>query len=254
MGDYVLFQMYGPFRQSLIDEHLFYIEQAQKRLLSQFTDIEKEADSAAEEWLNQHKHYFDPDRDDPGSFYETANNAGIEFYRLLSDMRNQTYLNVVAGMFHEWDKKLRSWLVGEVHHWHLGEKAAFKIWAANFSEIFDLLECFSWPVRTTEYFGKLNACRLVVNVYKHGEGNAFADLKRDHPEYLSSFAEELSWYRMVNHTHLLVNDTQLQSFSDAIVAFWQGVPENTFESKIYELPSWLCNALSKDHEVTRRKK
>jgi len=54
MSDYVLFQMWGPFRQSLIDGHLFYVGQARKRLLSQFDDIEADADRAAEErsvWL-----------------------------------------------------------------------------------------------------------------------------------------------------------------------------------------------------------
>ena len=99
MSDYVLFQMWGPFRQSLIAGHLFYVEQAGKRLLTQFEDIEAEADKAAEEWLEKSRDRFDPDRHDPGDFYEAANDAGIEFYGLLSDMREQTTLGVVAGMF-----------------------------------------------------------------------------------------------------------------------------------------------------------
>lgn len=119
-GTYVLFQMWGPFRQSLIDGHLFYVEQARKRLLTQFENIEAEADKASEDWLENNSHRFDPDRDDPGSFYEAAGEAGIEFYRLLSDMRDQTQLSVVAGMFHEWDKQLRDWLVREIGHWHRG--------------------------------------------------------------------------------------------------------------------------------------
>jgi hypothetical protein len=49
MSDYALFQMLGPFRQSLIDRHLFYVGQARKRLLSQFDDIEADADRAVEE-------------------------------------------------------------------------------------------------------------------------------------------------------------------------------------------------------------
>ncbi len=53
MSGYVLFQMWEPFRQSLIKGHLFFVEQARKRLLSQFNDIEADADRAAEEWLEQ---------------------------------------------------------------------------------------------------------------------------------------------------------------------------------------------------------
>src|SRR5437868_2508040 len=105
MSGYVLFQMWEPFRQSLIKGHLFYVEQARKRLLSRFDDIEADADRAAEEWLEQSGQHFDADRHDPCDFYEAANDVGIEFYGLLSDMREQTRLSVVAGMFHEWDKQ-----------------------------------------------------------------------------------------------------------------------------------------------------
>jgi hypothetical protein len=99
--------MWGPYRQSLIKRHQFYVKQARKRVLSQFENMEEEADKAAEEWLEQSSGRFDPDWHDPGDFYEAANDVGIEFYQLLSDMRNQTRLSVVAGMFHEWDKNLR---------------------------------------------------------------------------------------------------------------------------------------------------
>ena len=79
MRDHVLFQMWEPFRQSLIKGHLFYFDQAQKRLISQFEDIEAESEKASEEWLERSSDYFDPDRHDPGDFYEAANEAGIEF-------------------------------------------------------------------------------------------------------------------------------------------------------------------------------
>lgn len=63
----VLFQVWEPFRQSVIEENRFYLEQAKGRLLSQFNDIDREADAAGERWLEDQAPYFDPDRDDPGS-------------------------------------------------------------------------------------------------------------------------------------------------------------------------------------------
>ena len=118
MSGKVLFHMWEPFRASLIANHQFYVDQSRKRLLSQFDNIEPEADKATEEWLERSNSRFDPDRHDPADFYETAHEVGIEFYGLLSDMRDQTWLSVVAGMFHEWDKQLRGWLVREIGHWH----------------------------------------------------------------------------------------------------------------------------------------
>lgn len=250
MSDYVLFQMWGPFRQSLIVGHLFYVEQARRRLLSQFEDIEAEADRAAEEWLQRSSGHFDPDRHDAGDFYEAANDAGIEFYTLLSDMRDQTRLGVVAGMFHEWDKQLRDWLVREIQHWHRGDAAAQKVWSADFVQITELLESFGWKIRCADYFQALDACRLVVNIYKHGEGKSLEDLKQKYPEYLADpfggSGAAFSGVEYRDHTHLRVSDEQFQAFSDAVIAFWKAVPENIFESKVNDVPDWFGKAILKD--------
>lgn len=250
MSDYVLFQMWEPFRQSLIERHLFYVEQARKRLLSQFENMESDADRAAEEWLEQNGPYFDPDRHDRGDFYETAGDIGIEFYGLLNDMREQTRLSVVAGMFHEWDKQLRDWLVREINHWHGGDGAAKKIWSADFGQIADFLESLGWKIRGEVYFRTLDACRLVVNVYKHGEGKSFSDLKQNYPAYLddpfkgAGGAFSGATYR--DYTHLKVSDEQFQAFSDAVVAFWRDVPNNVFASQVTEIPDWIEKAILKD--------
>jgi hypothetical protein len=250
MSGYVLFQMWGPFRQSLIKGHLFYVEQARKRLLSQFDDIEADADRAAEDWLEQSGQNFNPDRHDPGDFYEAANDVGIEFYGLLSDMREQTRLSVVAGMFHEWDKQLRVWLAREIQHWHRGDNATSKVWSADFGQIADLLGSFGWNVRSADYFRTLDACRLVVNVHKHGEGKSLDELRNQFPDYLddpfngSGCAFSDTKYR--DHSHLKVSDDQLQAFSDAILAFWRDVPENVLDSQMTDVPDWFGKAILKD--------
>lgn len=250
MSGYALFQMWEPFRQSLIKSHSFYVEQARKRLLSQFDDIEAEADHAAKEWLDQSGKYFDPDRHDPGDFYEKANDVGIEFYELLNDMREQTRLSVVAGMFHEWDKQLRDWLAREIQHWHRGDNVTSKVWSADFGQIADLLESFGWKLRTADYFRMLDACRLVVNVYKHGEGKSLHDLRASFPEYLDDpfkdFGVTLSDTRHRDHTHLKISDDQFQAFADAILAFWRNVPENVVESQVTDMPDWFVKAILKD--------
>lgn len=257
MSGYVLFQMWGPFRQSLIKAHLFYVEQAQKRLLSQFDDIEAEADKAAEAWLESSGQHFDPDRHDPGDFYEAANDVGIEFYQLLSDMREQTRLSVVAGMFHEWDKQLRNWLAREIQHWHRGDTTSLQVWSVNFGDIADLLESFGWGLRSKEYFRTLDACRLVVNVYKHGDGKSLAELNSNYPEYLDDPLGNigggfLSDPKYRNHTHLKVNDDQFQAFSEAIQAFWRDVPESVVDSQVEKVPAWFEKSLSKDRAQSQQ--
>jgi hypothetical protein len=248
MSGYVLFQMWEPFRQSLIKEHLFYVEQARKRLLSQFDDIGADDDRAAEEWLDNK--YFDPDRVEPDSDYERAYDFSIEFYSLLSDMREQTRLNAVAGMFHEWDKELRDWLVREIQHWHRGDIAASKVWSADFSQIADLLETWGWNVRSMGYFRTLDACRLVVNVYKHGKGKSLDDLRNSFPEYLDDPFKGvdgvLSDMKYHDHKKFKVSDDQFQAFSDTILAFWHNVPENVVDSQMNGVPDWFGKAIQND--------
>ncbi len=134
-----LFHMYKPFRESLIERHEFYVRQASSRLLSQFDNIEDDAIRAAENWLERASQHFDPDRDDPGAFYEQAGNEEIGFYTLLTEIHEQTRLSVVAGMFHEWDKQFREWVAREIKHWHDGEALVTQIWAQTPHGIVDSL-------------------------------------------------------------------------------------------------------------------
>lgn len=250
MSNYELFKMWEPFRQFLIQSHVFYVEQAQKRLLSQFADIESDANQAAEEWLRQRAKCFDSDRHNPDDFYEDAHEFSIQHYELLSNMCEQTHLSVVAGMFHEWDKQLRGWLVSQIQSWHTGDSVASKIWSVDFSQIIDLLESFGWKVRCTDYFQVLDACRLVVNVYKHGKGKSLDDLRERFPEYLDNPAKCFSGAILdaayLDHTHLKVNNSQFNAFSDGIVAFWRNVPESVIEPQITDMPDWLDRAIRKN--------
>ncbi|GAA5013104.1 hypothetical protein GCM10025794_01360 [Massilia kyonggiensis] len=240
----------------LIERHKFYVEQARKRLLSQFSNIESEADKAAAEWLKRAGSRFDPDNDDPASFYETAHDEGVAFYQLLADMRDSVRLSVVAGMFHEWDKQLRDWIVREIQHWHHGEEVRAKIWSQDFGGLADLFACLGWDIRSQPFFATLDACRLVVNVYKHGDGNSFRDLKQRHPEYLEDpfkgFGDDALGMGFVDYTNLKVTDDHINEFSAAIVAFWENVPDNIHDDPVGDLPKWFEKAWLRDLENSGR--
>ena len=212
------------------------------RLLSQFDDIESEATKASDEWLERNSHHFDRVWHDEGDFYESANNAGIEFYQLLSDMRDSTRLSVVAGMYHEWEKQLHQWMVDQMRGWCPRDSLEKIVWKINLTQLDDLTKQLGWPICEQPYFSQLDACRLVVNVYKHGNGDSLQDLKKKHPEYLrnpigGSLTEP--FFDFLDHTHLQVNDEHLQYFSDAIVRFWQDIPKDIYDQENSKVPEWL---------------
>lgn len=250
MKGYVLFQMWAPARRLLIEHHQFYVGQARTRLLSQFSDMERDADKASADWLERANHRFDPDRDDEASIYEAAHEEGIAYYQLLKDMRDNVRLSVVAGMFHEWDKQLRDWMVREIRHWHRGNEVRDKIWSQDFGKLVDLFACLGWDIRLRPYYRTLDACRLVVNVYKHGDGISFQDLKQRYPEYivnpLKGVGNDLLGMGFMDHTNLKVTEEQIQEIADAIVAFWEDVPNNIHDDPVSKLPKWFEKALLKD--------
>jgi hypothetical protein len=250
MSRYAIFQMYEPFRQSLIERHEFYVRQARSRLLSQFGDIDGDAERAAEEWLERSGRYFDPDRDDVGAFYESADEEAISFYTMLTEMHEQTRLSVVAGMYHEWDKQFRDWTVREIHHWHQGDEVGAKIWTQNSENLADLFAGLKWDYREEPYYQMIDACRLVVNVYKHGKGNSFDELNLRHPSYFPSpFSNlpDLNW-RHIDYQQLKVSDENITEFAEAITSFWKAVPERIMNDVDGDLPRWFEKAWLKDRE------
>lgn len=249
--DYVLFYLSGSYRDYLIERHRFYVEQAQSRLLGQFLNIEADAQKAADDWLANHTHLFDPDLHNPSDFDERAHAEMESFYLLLEEMRETTRLSVVASMYHDWDKQLREWLVREINHWHRGSEVRSQVWSQDFIGLADLFDALGWAFRTKSYFPKLDACRLLVNVYKHGEGKSFTDLKERFPEYLNSLPPYLQNLTYVDYTDLRVNDAQIQEFSDAIVSFWNDLPERTTASGDGTLPLWFEKAFLKDSKKFR---
>lgn len=247
----VAFQMWEPYRQNLIAEHRFYVEQAHKRLLSQFDNIHDEAEQAEKECLDNISQYFDPDRHDQADFYEAAYDKSIEFYQLLSDMHVRTRLSVVAGMYHEWDKKLRDWMAREMRHWCASHAVIKALWPQKIADVFGLLGCMGWDIeKSLSSYDKLSAMRLVVNVFKHGEGGSFDELKKSYPEYLNRTLSDESRNMMnldwLDHSSLTITDVHVAEFSEAILAFWQALPENLYLRHDTELPKWIEKAFNNE--------
>lgn len=101
------------------------------------------------------------------------------------------------------------------------------------NEIAELLESHGWLVCDTKYFKKIVACSTVINVYKHGNGTSFRELKRHYPEYLhdpwggGDFSTSVG-INYLNFQVLFVTDKHIQEFSDAIIEFWKNVPDSMF--------------------------
>jgi hypothetical protein len=253
MTDRVIFQMWSGYREQLIERHEFYVQQAKVRLLEQFTDaaISKEADRISDESWEARGQSFNPEYDDPADGAEDAYQDGVWRYQLLNELRDSVRMNIVAGFFHGWEKTFRQWLVDEVRRWHHGEKLREQIWRASFDELFELTESYGWSLKSSPWFTSFDACRLVVNVHKHGDGSSLKTLNKTYPQFLvhplaGIVAEDSKFLDRKNHEHLQIKDTDLDDFANAITSFWHEVPDSVLRSQFPSPPTWFVKAINRD--------
>ncbi|MFK4502861.1 hypothetical protein ABIF86_007152 [Bradyrhizobium japonicum] len=215
-------------RRHLIKEHDFFVQQMRDRILAQFSNIEAEAEKFAEDQYERvvTSPASEYDYRDMADVAETANEKAIEFYSLLDDLRKQATLSAIAGMYHQWEKELRKFLELEMRHYFKAEAVMKYVWVRDVGNLFDILKEFGWDCTALAFFPKLDACRLVVNVYKHGKGRSLNELNQKFPEYLNNPMRAFKFFDgHLDHEWLEASDGQASEFATAIREFWATFPE-----------------------------
>jgi hypothetical protein len=233
-------------RKEIIESHQFYVEQGLLRLLSQFNDIEGDADKFGKRKLKEYSAFYNPDTDNGDALQEAAYEEMCNHYQLLEALRETTRLSLVAGMFHEWEKQIREWITDQIQHWHTGHTVYERVWSANFDEIIELLGGLGWNIQDDGFYEPLNQCRLTVNIFKHGYGNSLDSLKRSYPEFSEELLGKEDTFYFFDYSRIKLTDVRFKSFSDAIVSFWEKVPEKFTKNRELLFPDWFEKAYQKD--------
>lgn len=228
-------------RTYILDKHNFYVDEARKRLFAQFSDSDLEAEALQKEqdYYKDAGKRFNPDYDDEGAIWEQAHDVGITHWLALSDMKNTVSLALTAGMFHQFDKELREKCIREITNWLDHEIITSMVWEIGFPRLIEILEWIGMDITSKPYYGKIDACRQVVNVYKHGDGHAHRKLSAAHPEYYHNINAPGGYRFRLHHEQLEVTETQFIEFADAIAAFWKDIPMYCMSLAIREEPKWL---------------
>lgn len=222
--------MWSGTRDMIIGRHEFYVQQVKQRVLSQFQDIEGEANRHAESEYQRLGSMPGSEHSDMSQIAEVAGDRAQERYGLLADLKKQQLLGALAGMYHQWDKDLRDFLEREFQTYYQSSDVEKVVWKSNVSNLLGLLCDQGWDCRGAGFFPLIDACRLVVNVYKHGKGASLKDLDARYPEYLNRplsglLAEETLFAHMTDHEWLEVSEEQFDVFADAFRSFWKEFPE-----------------------------
>jgi hypothetical protein len=96
-------------------------------------------------------------------------------------------------------------------------------------------------------FQNVGTMRLVVNVFKHGEGISLDELKEKYPEFVPDPLGGEYRSRHLDHSNMKVTDEHLEQFSSAILEFWRAIPEEMWiRQEESEVPKWFEKAYLKD--------
>lgn len=214
----------GLRRRNLLEKHEFYVEQAKRKILCQFDDIENEARQKEEEVYEQlGKSAYGKlmEQYDAG---EIAYEHACEHYELLRNMKMQMRLAALAGMYHQWEKDLRDFLEKEIQCDHKWKGAESYCWG-SMKKLDEVLKAYGIDIQKMPFYDKINAARLIVNVYKHGKGASFEELCKEYPRFVKP-----SFLNAYYPENLTVSLDDFESFAEAIKTFWQDFPERSFRT------------------------
>lgn len=163
-------------------------------------------------------------------------------------MHQSLRLSLIAGLFHQWEKQIRDWLCTEIARWDSGTHSRKAVWDLNFPKLFEFLEALGWDTKSHPFYKVLDKYRLLVNVYKHGEGSAFKQLRQEYPEFFipEKGPDSDLMLRYVDYSSLIIQDKNLDELATAIDGFWNAIPEYTFESDLQKTPQLFLSAWRKD--------
>jgi hypothetical protein len=227
--------MWSGTREIILKRHDFFVAEVKSRVLTHFQDIEDEAEKYAESEYERLGSLWCGEHVDVADVAEAATGRGQEFYGLLLDMKVQMTLGALSTLYHQWDKDLRNFVERELNQCFVREDVVKICWGPNIGNVFDILKQFGWDIRCSAFFKRIDACRLIVNVYKHGKGHSIDKLAIEFPAYLKGpffgVPDIPPLFKSPRYEHLSVSDDEFDEIANALRAFWVEFPERMYLNK-----------------------
>ena len=223
-------------RNQFIRQATMFVENVETRILPTFNDIENEAKKVEEqEWDKLCSSCVSPDTD-PADLAEKARDAGIEYYLMVSGVR-QALLNVSAGtLYHLFEQQLLFFLRREILHpseennSNLIKIPVFKKRVLQHN--IDIEKFSSW--RT------INEMRLVANTVKHAEGKSAVELRKIRPDlFKNPILKKFEFFKLPVNSRTLfmplagediyLSIEDLKNYGETIVKFWDELISAMYE-------------------------
>jgi hypothetical protein len=210
-----------------------YVEIYCQKLLPVFKDIESDADKYADDFYNNFmKQPAYNGSFDPSSIAENALEEGIEHYSYLKLGKYSLTATWHATLYQVWEQQTRRFLFQEISHVY---NIQFETFCTKLPEIKKKFKFHKVDIESFSCWPQIKELRLLCNVIKHGGGPSGRKLRKIKPELFTQ--EDGTDYMKTFKTTLLeetlnINEMTLQSYRDALLSFWDEIPERNYSTEL----------------------
>lgn len=206
-----------------------------ERIQPIFADAEKEAEDYQnklwEDLMNK-PCYSEDDVIDPSDYVDAVQEAGFEKYEILSLMHYRNISMWISCLCQVWEQQLFSFV------YHEAQSEGIKYDEADLKRGFAFSkEVFEWheqPFEVLTCWPKIKELRALVNVIKHSEGDSEQKIRKMRPDYFEQVTD-YGKYDLISLYHstlleatLQIKDQDFIDYYDALVAFWNELPESMY--------------------------
>ncbi len=220
-------------RKYLKSEISDYVKIYCQKLLPVFKDIESDAVKYADDFFDSSMSQpaYD-DSIDPASIAENAQEEGIEHYSYLKLGKYSLTATWHATLYQIWEQQSRRFLFQEISHAY---NIQFETFCTKLPEIKKKFEFHKVDIESFSCWPEIEELSLLCNVIKHGEGKSAKNLRKIKPELFTQ--EDGTDYMETFKTTLLeetlnINEMTLQSYRDALLSFWDEIPERNYSTEL----------------------
>ena len=207
------------YQKKLIKQISKFYEVIQNRIIPMFDNIEEEAQKVQDdEWGRICSSPGDPDKD-LGDYADDARDVGIEYYIILSGIKQAFYNISAASLYHLFEQQLSFFLRHEFLPPSVRVQGGLVDDKKLKKDIFS-----SYP--------KINELRLVANVVKHAEGGSAEELRKIRPDLFSdpdrrelipsdSDFQTKSLFLPLAGEDFYIRMSDINEYKDSLIHFWE---------------------------------
>jgi len=214
--------------KSQIEDHLKLFL---KHLQPSFSDIERKAETYAEEYYNNFLQQPSEEGDMTllGVAGEKAQEIELYYMEYLYWGKYNLTATWHAMLYQLWEQQVRQFLYQEISHDYDLNAEKF---CGNIGEIKKVFIEFGVTLDNLLCWGKVRELSLLCNVIKHAEGESSSKLRGIKPELFITpedrgFSNDMTTTLL--EERLCIDENTLQDYVNSILSFWDELVERSYE-------------------------